>query len=108
MTLPPDAVLLAKGENFPVQAFRVGENAYGVQFHPDARLERMTPEEIAKDSLIGTNGAQGVDEQVRLAHLHEAAIQRWTEEFVDHWVGPATIHGPDVQTRPEGVQATLA
>ena len=106
MTLPPGAVLLATGENFPVQAFRVGENAYGVQFHPDARLERMTPEEIAKDSLIGTNGAQGVDEQVRLAHLHEAAIQKWTEEFVDRWVGPATgPRRPELHARPGNLQA---
>ena len=105
VTLPPDAVLLATGENFPVQAFRIGENAYGVQFHPDARLERMTPEEIAKDSLAGTNGAQDVDEQVRLAHLHEAAIQRWTEEFVDRWIGPAAPCRPELQTRPGHFQA---
>ncbi len=87
MTLPEGAVLLATGENFPVQAFRVADNAYGVQFHPDARLERLTPDVIAGDSLMEMKGAQGVDEQVRLAHRHEAAVQRWTEEFVDHWVG---------------------
>ncbi|MCE2519595.1 MAG: gamma-glutamyl-gamma-aminobutyrate hydrolase family protein [Alphaproteobacteria bacterium] len=108
MTLPAGAVLLATGENFPVQAFRVGENAYGLQFHPDAKLERLTPDAIACDSLIGVEGAQGVDEQIRLARRHEAAIQRWTEEFVDRWIGPAAGHRSDVQTRPESTRAAPA
>lgn len=34
--LPPDAVLLARNSFEPHQAFRVGENAWGVQFHPEA------------------------------------------------------------------------
>ena len=84
MALPAGAVLLATGENFPVQAFRVGENAYGLQFHPDARFERLTPDAIASDSLIGVEGRQGVDEQMFVWRIAtKAAIQRWTEEFVD-------------------------
>lgn len=34
--LPPGAVLLMRSERCPVQAFRVGERAWGVQFHPEA------------------------------------------------------------------------
>ena len=33
--LPTGAVLLATGANCPVQAFRVGENVYATQFHPE-------------------------------------------------------------------------
>ena len=33
--LPPGAVLLATGQNCPVQAFRVGRNVYATQFHPE-------------------------------------------------------------------------
>ncbi|MEC5150181.1 glutamine amidotransferase [Cryobacterium sp. GrIS_2_6] len=33
--LPPGAVLLATGEDCPVQAFRVGRNVYATQFHPE-------------------------------------------------------------------------
>ena len=33
--LPPGAVLLASGTACPVQAFRVGENVYVTQFHPE-------------------------------------------------------------------------
>lgn len=33
--LPPTAVWLASGEMYPYQAFRVGQAAWGVQFHPE-------------------------------------------------------------------------
>ncbi|TFC91157.1 MULTISPECIES: glutamine amidotransferase [Cryobacterium] len=33
--LPDGAVLLATGQNCPVQAFRVGRNVYATQFHPE-------------------------------------------------------------------------
>jgi GMP synthase-like glutamine amidotransferase len=33
--LPPDAELLATGDIYGVQAFRVGETAWGVQYHPE-------------------------------------------------------------------------
>jgi GMP synthase (glutamine-hydrolysing) len=32
---PPDAVVLATSPHCPVQAFRVGENLYATQFHPE-------------------------------------------------------------------------
>ena len=37
VTLPPGATLLAGSPMYPHQAFRVGERAWGVQFHPEAR-----------------------------------------------------------------------
>ena len=39
--LPPGAVLLASGTACPVQAFRVGENVYVTQFHPELDAERL-------------------------------------------------------------------
>jgi GMP synthase (glutamine-hydrolysing) len=40
--LPPDAVLLAGNEFEPHHAFRIGKNAWGIQFHPEFNSERMT------------------------------------------------------------------
>jgi len=37
-TLPDDAVRLATSPQCPVQAFRVGENVYATQFHPELDL----------------------------------------------------------------------
>ncbi|NJP28930.1 type 1 glutamine amidotransferase [Microbispora hainanensis] len=39
--LPPGAVWLAETERCPYQAFRLGERAWGVQFHPEAGPERI-------------------------------------------------------------------
>ncbi|MEU1663450.1 type 1 glutamine amidotransferase [Streptomyces sparsogenes] len=39
--LPPGSAHLARSEACPVQAFRVGECAWGVQFHPEAGADRL-------------------------------------------------------------------
>ncbi|HEY6737987.1 MAG TPA: type 1 glutamine amidotransferase [Actinopolymorphaceae bacterium] len=39
--LPSDAVWLAETERCPYQAFRVGDRAWGVQFHPEVAPERL-------------------------------------------------------------------
>ena len=41
LALPGDAVLLARGAFEPHQAFRIGECAWGVQFHPEFSSEAM-------------------------------------------------------------------
>ncbi len=41
LRLPPNAVLLAKSQHDPHQAFRLGDNAWGVQFHPEFRADHM-------------------------------------------------------------------
>lgn len=40
-TLPPSATLLVSSGECPIQAFRVGETAWGLQFHPEARPDRV-------------------------------------------------------------------
>lgn len=39
--LPPEAAHLAQSAHCSVQAFRVGERAWGVQFHPEVDAERL-------------------------------------------------------------------
>lgn len=38
---PPGAVILARNAHEPVQAFRVGERCWGVQFHPEFNAQAM-------------------------------------------------------------------
>jgi GMP synthase-like glutamine amidotransferase len=40
--LPPGAVLLAAGERYPHQAYRLGDRAWGLQYHPE-----VTPADFA-------------------------------------------------------------
>lgn len=52
--LPDGAVRLAESDDCPIQAFRVGERAWGVQFHPEAgaeRLDRWDDAALAEDGL---------------------------------------------------------
>lgn len=52
--LPPGAVHLATSATCPRQAFRVGECAWGLQFHPEAaadRLARWDPERLAAEGF---------------------------------------------------------
>ncbi|MCU1404773.1 MAG: glutamine amidotransferase [Glaciihabitans sp.] len=76
-TLPPGAVLLAGGEACPVQAFRLGRNAYATQFHPElTRSGILTRIRIYKnngyfdpdaiDDIIAAIGSSQVTEPARL------------------------------------------
>ncbi len=52
--LPPGAAWLMESERCPYQAFRVGDRAWGVQFHPEAgadRLRSWDPERIRARGL---------------------------------------------------------
>ncbi|WP_205860531.1 type 1 glutamine amidotransferase [Phycicoccus sp. HDW14] len=52
--LPPGAVHLATSATCPHQAFRVGECAWGLQFHPEAaadRLARWDPDRLAAEGF---------------------------------------------------------
>ncbi|WP_121745374.1 type 1 glutamine amidotransferase [Streptomyces sp. E2N166] len=52
--LPPGAAWLMESERCPYQAFRVGDRAWGVQFHPEAGADRArswAPERIRAKGL---------------------------------------------------------
>ncbi|NNG36008.1 glutamine amidotransferase-related protein [Nakamurella aerolata] len=74
--LPPDAVLLASNAACPIQAFRVGELAWGLQFHPEADAERvarwdadtMRADGFDPDQVIATARADAAVNQAQ-AHL---------------------------------------
>lgn len=79
--MPPSAVALAENGACAAQAMRVGENAYGVQFHPEIVGEtvadwRRVPEYWASlNAALGPDGAEGLAGRVtpRLPALRETA-----------------------------------
>ncbi|MBF2033880.1 MAG: glutamine amidotransferase [Leptolyngbyaceae cyanobacterium T60_A2020_046] len=76
--LPPGATHLATGDTFPHQAFRYGDMAYGLQFHPEisqALIEDWTVRGAEQLTLPGAHS--------RDRHLHDH--QRWGRT-VDHWL----------------------
>ena len=90
VALPEEAILLARGDHFPVQAFRIGETAYGLQFHPDTKLQTLTREFLDQNHYRHFFGVQSTDEQLELAQRYESQVQMWTERFVDMWIGAAS------------------
>jgi len=87
--LPVGAVLLASGDRFPNQAFRYGENAYGLQFHPE-----ITSEMIDKWTTLGADQlnlpeVQSRAEQMQLHTRYASKIDNWVQGFLDDWLEAA-------------------
>ena len=83
--LPRGATLLASGGDFPVQACRVGANAYGIQFHPEVTYAMM-----CRWTTLAAERMHGGGAQPREAHLagwfqHDAAMERWADAFLARW-----------------------
>jgi GMP synthase (glutamine-hydrolysing) len=86
LTVPEGGVLLASSEAFEVQAFRLGPSAFGVQFHPDARLDMIEGWWPDNEYLHHHPGIQPLAEQLADAARHEEAIQGWVERFLRQWL----------------------
>jgi GMP synthase (glutamine-hydrolysing) len=88
--LPCGSALIAEGgADFPVQAFRHGPCAYGIQFHPEvthAMMCRWTTRGHARMELPGA--------KPRAAHfadraVHDFLVRSWLADFLDQWIGYA-------------------
>ncbi len=84
--LPSGATLLAQGDTFANQAFRYGQSAYGVQFHPEMTADIMTQWTTNGAEQLTLPGAQSVAEQIRHHQAHGPAVQRWTHQFLQSWM----------------------
>ena len=87
--LPGDAVHLASSETYENQAFRIGKNIYGFQFHPEVTIEGFRRWQAAKWSPYGKPGAQSKEEQTRLMMLHDERQAIWFYQFLDRFFGTA-------------------
>ncbi len=79
--LPPSATLLVTSDACRNQAFRVGEAAWGLQFHPEARPERIAPWDEAALS------EQGIDRALlaEAALVHAAENEAQSRALVRAW-----------------------
>jgi hypothetical protein len=92
--LPPTAELLASSPKYANQAFRVGENAYGLQFHIET-----TPEVVlswaagAPDTAACARPGQLDADQLARGHDDIAEVwQPFAERFVRLAAGELTRH----------------
>jgi len=86
---PPGAELLAEGEPFPNQAFRVNEKTYGFQFHPEINRAMLDQWQIKFADNHGKPGAQSRETQDDLHAAHDGALHGWFTGFLDRLFGTA-------------------
>jgi GMP synthase (glutamine-hydrolysing) len=89
-TLPPGAVRLAGNDSAPIQAFRVGDNVWGVQFHPEGtqgilrELIRLRRRPLEEDARVRGLPVEGHVE--RLLERLESFDPRPARRLLDHFV----------------------
>jgi GMP synthase (glutamine-hydrolysing) len=79
LTLPPHAQLLAASAHDPHQCFRLGEQAWGVQFHPEFTARVMRRYILERWDELEQEGlnADGILQQVREAPEASALLTRF-------------------------------
>jgi GMP synthase (glutamine-hydrolysing) len=83
--LPPHVVNLASSDGCPVQAFRVGENVYATQFHPELDLDGIcTRIDVYKDyGYFAPESAETLKEDARQHNVEypPTILQRFIERY---------------------------
>ena len=87
--VPADAVRLAAGETFKNQAFRYGESAFGLQFHPEVSPQVFQRWIQEAGHMLASPGAHSAERQRRDAEHHDEPMRDWFEGFLDRWLGRA-------------------
>ena len=64
----------------------LGNNAYGVQFHPEMTTELMQKWLTLGVKMLKHPGAQNREEQMRNHDLHGNSCLNWLEEFIPFWL----------------------
>jgi GMP synthase (glutamine-hydrolysing) len=84
---PVGCELLAEGHDFPQQAFRVGDNAFGIQFHPEVTYAMMCRWTVRAAARLELPGARPAEEHLEGWRLHDRAVDAWIRAFLGHWLG---------------------
>jgi GMP synthase (glutamine-hydrolysing) len=81
--LPHGADLLAKGDTYPNQAFRYGENAWGLQFHAELTRAMMQRWVVHGEHRFVMPNAQKGREHLEGRMLFDGALKAWLSQFLD-------------------------
>jgi GMP synthase (glutamine-hydrolysing) len=87
--VPAGCELLALGAAFPNQAFRFGDAAYGLQFHPEVRPTDARAWIDTVPHQLARPGAQSREAQEAGFVRHDASLTAWLDGFLDHWLAGA-------------------
>lgn len=92
--MPHGARRLAATEAFPNQAFRLDHGVFGVQFHPEVNAEALAIwHERNRRRPVGALSEAERMAQLADAAVHDAAINRWLDDFLSDWTTPVSPDG---------------
>lgn len=80
--LPRDATLLATADDYENQAFRFGENAWGVQFHGELTQAMMHRWVVHGAHRFDLPGAQQGRDHLHGRMIHDGPLRAWLAEFL--------------------------
>ena len=85
--LPSSATVLASSELCPNQVYRIGDNIYAVQFHPEVDGDLVQEWEIHADNAFKSSGRSGVAKEIHEAEgsliaTWKPVLQKWGERVL--------------------------
>ena len=93
--LPRCCTLLATADTFQQQAFRYGDRAYGVQFHPEVTLDMKRRWTSFAAHRLVLPGAQPAQSHIDNHPVYDPPIDRWIRGFLAKLMGKAAVQaGP--------------
>ena len=92
--LPDGAELLAAGDTFPHQAFRFGEAAYALQFHPEVTVDIMRDWMEDGAASLGAPGASPKAQQLVDADRYSDEMAAWLAAFLEGSILPLAVGEP--------------
>jgi len=78
---------------FPHQAFKYGETAFGIQFHPEV-TQKMMHRWLAKaEHRLQLPGAKPREAHFEDRFIHDRSVDLWLDQFLDTWLasGQASV-----------------
>jgi GMP synthase (glutamine-hydrolysing) len=100
--LPEGAELLAEGgDAFPIQAYRYGDRAVALQFHPEVTYQMMCRWTVRGHERLSLPGAQPRQIHLDGWYQFDAAVARWLAAFLPRWLD-------NPPPRPEASAARLS
>lgn len=85
--LPAEVDILAKGQAYPTQAFRYGENAWALQFHAELTRVMMQRWVVHGAERLSLKGAQSAKEQLDSRFIYDPALRNWLENALSKIFG---------------------
>lgn len=84
------AVCLATSDGkFPHQAFRYGDTAFAIQFHPEVTQKMMNRWLVKAEARLVLPGARPRESHFNDRFVHDPSVDCWLDRFLDNWLATA-------------------